>query len=200
MLLPVYVGLDVGKVEVLQVPVGRGECDRDAVGASEGGAHLLDERNIVRGIRFSATTVVCLWVFPVNINTTMRSKYSTWDQEESSDRTHPSKPYVDMKLLRLLMKVARLPALLLMSLNAVRVGPGSVKLQPPTEIQVCKPFFLDFKAVKRLYSAPVLPSIGAMAKEDGSKKAKAKLIWVKPSRFSCSGETAWHWRVFDHAS
>lgn len=98
------------------------------------------------------------------------------------------------------MNDARLLALLLMSLNAVRVGPGSVKLQPPTEIQVCRPAFFDLRAVNRLYSAPVFPSIGAIANEEGSKNAKAKLMCEKLSRLRSSGDTAWHWRVLDHAS
>jgi hypothetical protein len=54
--------------------------------------------------------------------------------------------------------------------------------------------------VKRLYSVPLPESIGAISKEVGSKKAKAKLMWEKPLRFRSSGETESHFLVFDQAS
>jgi hypothetical protein len=73
------------------------------------------------------------------------------------------------------MNFWRLPEFELMSLNADRVGPGSVKDQPPTEIQVWRPLLVSFSAVNRLYSFPLLPSIGAIWKVVGSKKANAKL-------------------------
>ena len=72
--------------------------------------------------------------------------------------------------------------------------------QPPTEIHVWRPEYVDFSPVKRLYNEAALASIGVIWKVDGSKEAKAKFMWVKPFRFKSSGETAWHIRVFAHDS
>jgi hypothetical protein len=92
--------------------------------------------------------------------------------------------------------------------NASLVGPGSVKdhlgesacliefeiaawcdSYPPTEIQVCKPLYLSFRAVKRCNKLPEFESIGVIWKLSGSKKAKAKLTCVKPDRLRSSGRT-----------
>src|SRR5450756_424292 len=97
--------------------------------------------------------------------------------------------------MRPVMNIWRFPDELVMSLKEDLVGPGSVKDQPPTEIHVCKPLRESLRAVKRPNSSPLGPSIGAMAKDFGSKKAKAKLMWVKPLRFRSSGATDSHLRV-----
>jgi hypothetical protein len=68
------------------------------------------------------------------------------------------------------MVQAILPALEMLSGMASKTGS---KTHPPTETQVCRS--LVFKAVNLLYNTPVLPSIGAIANVEGSKKAKAKL-------------------------
>ena len=94
------------------------------------------------------------------------------------------------------MNVARLLELLTMFEKAFCVGPGSVKDHPPTEIKVCSPGFLLFKAVKRLYREPPFASIGVIWKLLASKNANAKLIEVKPSRLRSSGATLRHARVF----
>jgi len=56
---------------------------------------------------------------------------------------------VFIKLINPLMKVCRFEAELDISLKAVLVLPGSVKLQPPTETHVWSPEYLFFRAVKR---------------------------------------------------
>jgi hypothetical protein len=96
------------------------------------------------------------------------------------------------------MNFLRLPAVLVMSEKAFRVGPGSVNDQPPTEIQVCMPLYLSFKAVNRRNSDPELSSMGLIRKLVGSKNANAKLTCVNPCRSSCSGETlssVSHWSI-----
>lgn len=105
-----------------------------------------------------------------------------------------------MNLVMPLMNDARLPEVLTMLLKALRVGPGSVNDQPPTEIHVSRPGFLSFKAVKRLYRDAPLASMGAIWKLEASKNANAKLMELKPSIFKSSGATFWHDRVLDHDS
>ena len=75
-----------------------------------------------------------------------------------------------------------------------------MKLHPPTEIQVWRPGFLLFRAVKRLYRLAPLASMGEIWNEVGSKNAKAKFIEVKPSRLRSSGATFWQERVLDQDS
>ena len=105
-----------------------------------------------------------------------------------------------MKCIALSMNTLRFAALLAMFEKASRVGPGSVKLQPPILIHVCRPGLLPFKPVNLEYKDPLWLSMGAMTKVDGSKNAKAKLMCVNPFRLRSSGETFWHLRVFDHDS
>lgn len=70
--------------------------------------------------------------------------------------------------------------------KACLVGPGSVNDHPPTEIQVCRPLYISFRAVKQWYRVAEFESMGAIWKVSGSKKAKAKLTWVKPARLRSS--------------
>ena len=74
-------------------------------------------------------------------------------------------------------------------LNASWVAPGSVNDHPPTDIHVSSPVYLVFSAVKRPNRDAEFESIGAIWKLLGSKKAKAKLMCVKPERLSSSGVT-----------
>lgn len=47
------------------------------------------------------------------------------------------------------MNFLRFAAVLVITVKAVRVGPGSVNDHPPTEIQVCKPSLLSLRAYSR---------------------------------------------------
>lgn len=55
-----------------------------------------------------------------------------------------------MKSIRPEMNFCLLPDVLVMSLKAVLVAPGSVNDQPPTEIQASNPALFFFSAVNRL--------------------------------------------------
>lgn len=70
-----------------------------------------------------------------------------------------------MKLIRPVMNFFRFAAVLVITVNALRVGPGSVKDHPPTEIQVCNPSFLSLRAYRK--------GVGEMrAKEEEKEKEK----------------------------
>lgn len=70
------------------------------------------------------------------------------------------------------------------SLKAMRVAPASVKDQPPIDIQVYRPLYVAFRSVNWLCKEAAFESIGDTWNVDGSKKAKAKFIWVNPFRLS----------------
>lgn len=94
-----------------------------------------------------------------------------------------------MKDNALLMNFWRFAAVLAIFENACRVGPGSVNDHPPMEIKACKPLYLSFKAVKRLYNVAELSSMGTTWKASGLKNANAKLTCVKPAKLRSSGST-----------
>lgn len=68
----------------------------------------------------------------------------------SQSKSTPWNPYLFIKSIRDAIKVALFSGVDAISENVVNVGPGSVRAEPPTAIQVC--ILVDLSAVKSVYN------------------------------------------------
>jgi hypothetical protein len=103
----------------------------------------------------------------------------------SQSSSAPWKPHLSINSVSEEMNAALFAEVEHMSDHVVKVGPGSLKSNPPITIQVCN--IEDLSAVNSEYRARSPGSVGVMLKLVGSIEAKAKFRWVSPSILICEG-------------
>ena len=112
--------------------------------------------------------------FSVSSGLPPRSRLAGYSQSMST----PWNPHLSMKSVAEDMKAALVSGLEHISDQVVKVGPGSLKSNPPNAIQVCR--VLDLRAANSEYRARSSGSVGVILKYMGSMEANAKFRWVRP--------------------